>query len=295
MYAVDFSDAPGAAEYRGRLERAGIEARRRYRDHLAAVLDLHGSPAPGAFANVALDGLTDWRYVETGERCRCSCHPRLPESDFHDYGFGRVCAQTPQDRRRAFDQWRNDIQAFWRSPEGQRIRATESAAEGELDAWLAAQPDVIVHSHGGLAPEQWRGEVDGHTFYFRERHDEWRIELDLRPSGRIVRAVVGTDRDGEARYEERELDEGDVIARGTTDVDRYGATPIERAKFIVDTIRVHLARETCTLHAGICHRSKHCSAPRSAGAHPAVPVCPTPDEGSRRAHKQDHDRATVLG
>lgn len=34
-------------------------------------------------------------------------------------------------------------------------------------------------------PEEWHGEVDGHSFYFRERHDEWRIVLDLRPSGRF--------------------------------------------------------------------------------------------------------------
>ena len=249
FYVFDFSDAPGAAEYRERIERARTEARRRYRDHLAAVFDLHGSSAPDALADVALDAFMVWRYVESGERCSCSCHPRLPDSDFHDYGFGCVCTQAPEDRRRAFDQWRSDIGAFWRSPEGQQIRAAERAAEAELEAWLAAQPGVIVHSHGGLAPEQWRGEVDGHTFYFHERHDEWRIELDMRPSGRFARAVVSTDLDGEARYEQRELDEGDVIANGTTDVEGYGTTPVERAKFIVDTIGVHLSREACTLHA----------------------------------------------
>jgi hypothetical protein len=40
-----------------------------------------------------------------------------------------------------------------------------------------------------------------------------------------------------------------VIAHGTTGVDNYGATPVERAKFIFDTIRVYLARQACTLHA----------------------------------------------
>jgi hypothetical protein len=249
IYVVDFSDAPGAAEYRERIERARIEARRRYRHHLAVVFDLHGSCDPDALAEIALDALTAWRNVESGERCPCSCHPRLPESDFHDYGFGCVCAQTPEERRRAFDRWRNHIRAFWRSPEGQRIRAAERAGEAELEAWLAAQPGVIVHSHGGIAPEQWRGEVEGRTVYFRERHDEWRVEIDLRPRGRLARVFVGTDRDGEARYEEREFDEGDVIAHGTTDVDGYGSSLVERAKFIVDTIRVYLAHEACTLHA----------------------------------------------
>lgn len=245
---INFSDAPGAAEHRERLEQARITARRRYHDYLAAVFDLHSSTDPGAFADLALDALMGWRYVESGEPCPCSCHPRLPESDFHDYGFGCGCARTAEDRRHAMDKWRDEREAFWESPEGKRIRADARAAETQLEAWLAAQRGVVVHSHGGFAPEQWRGEVDGHTFCFRERSDVWRIELDMRPSGRFARAFVGTDPDGEARYEERELDEGDVIAHGTSDVDGYGTTAVERAKFIVDIIRIHLAREACNLH-----------------------------------------------
>ena len=237
-----------AAEYRERIERARSEARSRYRDHLAAVFERHGVAEPGELADVALDALTVWRYIDSGERCRCSCHPRLPESDLHDYGFDCVCARTPEDRRRAFNQWRNSIEEFWRSPEGQRITAAEQAADAELQAWLAEQNGVIVHSHGGLAPEQWRGTVDGHSFYFRERHDEWRIELDLRPSGRFVRTVAGTANDGTVSYQERALDEGDVIASGTTDSEGYGTTPVERAQFIVDTIRIHLTRQACTHH-----------------------------------------------
>jgi hypothetical protein len=216
-------------------------------DYLAAVFDLHSSTDPGVLADVALDALTLWRHVESGKPCACSCHPRLPESDFHDYGFGCVCARTARIVD-ALDKWRNDIEAFWQSPEGKRIAAAEHAAEAELEAWLAALRGVVVRSHGGFAPEQWRGEVDGHTFYFRERGDEWRIELDMRPSGRLARAFAGTHVDGEARYQERELDEDDAIARGTTDVDGYGTTPVERARFIVDTIRVHLAREACSRH-----------------------------------------------
>lgn len=46
----------------------------------------------------------------------------------------------------------------------------------------------------------------------------------------------------------KELDKGDVIAYGTTDDDGYGTTPVERAQFIIDTIRIHLVRKACTLH-----------------------------------------------
>jgi hypothetical protein len=51
IYVFDFSNAPGAAEYRERLEHARTLARQRYRDHLAAVFDLHGTPDPDALAD----------------------------------------------------------------------------------------------------------------------------------------------------------------------------------------------------------------------------------------------------
>lgn len=99
-----------------------------------------------------------------------------------------------------------------------------------------------------MCPEQWRGAVDGHTFYFRERHDHWRIELDLRPTGHFHRVWTGGSLDDEASYELREAEEGDVIAEGVTDAPGYGETPVERAQMIVTTIRDHLRRQTCEVH-----------------------------------------------
>lgn len=247
---TNFSGDLSAADYRERVDRARSEARRRYSDHLAAVFARHHVADPGELVDAALNALTVWRYVDSDEQCRCSCHPRLPESDLHDYGFDCVCARPPQERRRAVRQWLDDLEAFWQSPDGLQIKAAEQAAEAALQAWLADQHGVTVHGHGGLCPEQWTGEVDGHRFYFRERHTEWRIEIDLRPSGRFVRVVTGTDNDGTTRYTERELDDGDVIAYGTTDIEGYGRTPLERAQFIIDTIRIHIARQTCTYHQG---------------------------------------------
>lgn len=90
--------------------------------------------------------------------------------------------------------------------------------------------------------------VDGHHFFFRERHDHWRIELDLRPSGRFYKAWTGGDLDDDANFELREFEQGDVIAEGATSVDGYGATPVDRAQFIVDTIRAHLLRSACDVH-----------------------------------------------
>jgi hypothetical protein len=63
-----------------------------------------------------------------------------------------------------------------------------------------------------------------------------------------VRAITGTDTDGTIRHQEHESVEGDVIASGTTDTEGSSTTPVERAQFILDTIRVYLARQACTHH-----------------------------------------------
>lgn len=65
---------------------------------------------------------------------------------------------------------------------------------------------------------------------------------------RFIRTVDGGDDDGTRRYGQRELTEGDVIADGTTTTEGYGATPVERAQFLAETIRIHLARQACSHH-----------------------------------------------
>ena len=114
IYVVDFSDAPSAAECREQIEQTRNEARRRYPDYLTTVFDLHSATDPGMLADVALDALTLWRHVDGCEGCECSCHPRIPKSDFHDYGFSCVCTRTPEDRRRALDKLREDRDTFWK-------------------------------------------------------------------------------------------------------------------------------------------------------------------------------------
>lgn len=101
-----------------------------------------------------------------------------------------------------------------------------------------------------MCPEQWWGSVQGRKFYFRERHGDWRIEFDLRPSGRFSKVWKGGALDNEDSFEQREIDEGDVIAEGVVGVPGYGRSPRERADFIVRVIRDHLRRTTCTIHAG---------------------------------------------
>jgi hypothetical protein len=144
----------------------------------------------------------------------------------------------------------DDMAEFGRSPDGQRLQADHEAAEADLQAWLAAQPGVVVHSHGGSAPEQWEGAVDGHSFYFRERDTEWDIEIDLRPCGRVMRAGDTGNDGGTTPNQRDEIVEGDVIATGRTTAQGYGVSPRERAAFIVAAIREHLTRQACT-HSGL--------------------------------------------
>lgn len=136
-------------------------------------------------------------------------------------------------------QWRAVPTSFWRSLEG------KPAEDDELRDWLATQNEIVIHSHGEFAPENWTGSVDGHNFSFRERHGQWDIEIDHRPSGRHVKQVTGTQLDGTATYRTRELEVGDLIASGTTDAAGYGATTVERAQFIINMVRTHLTRQSC--------------------------------------------------
>ncbi|MDQ4071120.1 MAG: hypothetical protein M3203_16865 [Actinomycetota bacterium] len=243
LYLLSFGDEADAARRRAEQKREQEEARGRYVDYLAAASARFGdSLTRRQLAAAYLDALTMWNDVESGEPCVCSCHPRLPYGGFHDAGFRCVCRQPHAERTRWFDEWMSGIDEFWASPEGQALKAEEEAEKRALEKWLAAEPGVTVHSHGGCAPEQWWGVVDGHSFYFRERHELWRIELDLRPTGRFVTALV------DGGTEERELEEGDVIADGTAGVAGYGEGLVGRIEFIVRTIRRHLGREDCDIH-----------------------------------------------
>jgi hypothetical protein len=236
--------------WRAERERIREQSRRRHLERMEEALALADAytDAPRQRAEAVLDGFFGGVHRDTGDRCGCSCHPQLPETDLHDYGADCSCRHTAEERRARWLTWQAEQDAFWASSEGRQIATARQAEEDALASWLAAQSGVVVTSHGGWAPEQWHGSVDGHTFYFRERHDHWHIELDLAPSGRFARVWRGGDPTDAAALDSVELDEGEVVAEGTTAADGYGDTPLERARFLVDTIRTHLRRRGCTTH-----------------------------------------------
>lgn len=192
LHVIKFPRDP---ERESERDRQRAEVRRRYHGQVAMTLiELGLNPGEvAAWSESILDRLFIVLPREGGAPCRCSCHPRLPDSDFHDYGFSCVCRLTAEERRRHTDEWRAHLAALWNSPEAAAERARRQAEENELASWLAGQPDVVISSYGGWAPEQWRGSVADHSFYFRERHDCWRIELDQEPSGRFVQTWQGGD------------------------------------------------------------------------------------------------------
>ncbi|MUL78967.1 hypothetical protein [Mycolicibacterium sp. CBMA 226] len=248
LHTSDGADVPTWAQSREQRDHAQAQAHSRYLDHLTAVLTQCGVADPAELAETVLDALLVWRDVDSGTPCRCSCHPQLPDSSRHDYGFTCPCSQLGGERSRSWENWRNTIEAYWSSPEGQQIAAAEQAADAEFADWLTTQDSVTMSRLADFAPEQWTGEIDGHRFEFRERHGQWNIEIDQHPSGRYIQHVAGTDPDGTLVYREREIEEGEHIGSGTTADEGYGSTLIERARFIIDKIRTHLTRQTCRYH-----------------------------------------------
>jgi hypothetical protein len=148
LHVIKFPRDP---EREAERDRQHAEMLRRYRGQVAMTLiELGLNPGEVAvWSESILDRLFIVLPREGGEPCRCSCHPRLPDSDFHDYGFSCSCRLTAEERRRHAEEWQADLAAFWNSPEAAARRARRQGEENELASWLAGRPDVVISSYGG--------------------------------------------------------------------------------------------------------------------------------------------------
>jgi hypothetical protein len=236
VYIVDFGgddDERTRREAERNAERERL--RSRYTRHLitrAAIDELAAQRVVAA--------LFDPRDRE-GRRCECSCHPRL--STQHGDGFDCACMWDEARRAEEARRW----ERLWDSREVSVLREAHEREETEIAAWIAGQPGVDARRTSSMAPEQWEGTVDGHSFYFRERGGCWRIELDLQDNGRFAQRLVRVSEDGELVTEPVPVMEGEVIAEGIDS--QLGATAEEHIAFIVRTISDHLWRAQCD-HAG---------------------------------------------
>ncbi len=232
VYIVRFGGDP--EEFRDRQEAELLRLRDRYVRHLVATANVDEATAERVIA-VLLDHRTP-----DGRPCPCSCHPRL--SDQHDDGFDCSCGWDEArraERSRSFTRLLDN-------PAAEALREQHASDEAAISGWLAGEPAVTAERTSWFAPEQWTGTIDGHSFYFRERHGMWHIELDLEPSGRFAERVVDV-RDGEFVTEPEPILEGTVIAEGADS--QLRTRPVDHLAFIVTTIRDHLWARECD-HAG---------------------------------------------
>jgi hypothetical protein len=236
LYIVDFS---GGEDERARREAERASEQRRlqaaYVQHLVAEADIDELAAERVVA-----ALFDRRDAD-GRECGCGCHPRL--SAQHGDGFDCRCTWDEARRAEAANRWTR----FRDSEAVAELRAENAREESAIASWLAGQTGVVAERTTPIAPEQWEGMVDGHSFYFRERGGHWRIELDLRENGRFAQRFVDVAEDGGLVTEPVALESGDVIAEGVES--GLGQTPVDHITFIVERIRDHLWRESCD-HAG---------------------------------------------
>jgi hypothetical protein len=232
IFVVDFSD-DGERARRDAAEQTRL--RDRYVSLLIDAVALERPVAERVFAVL-------FEHVHrSGRVCACGCHPRL--SALHDDGFDCRCTW---DATREADEKMHWLAAF-DDPAYDGLRQSHAAEEADIGAWLGGQTGVEANRKTSYAPEQWEGTVDGHTFYFRERHGFWRLELDLVPTGDFANRLVDVGEDGELVTEPVPIEAGEVIAEGIDS--ELGESPIDHLAFIVRAIRDRLWARQCD-HAG---------------------------------------------
>lgn len=170
-----------------------------------------------------------------GGQCPCGCHPRF--ATLHDGGFDCSCRWTVEQRKAAHE----DLLAG--GPWLDELRRATAREQRQVESWLSQHTGVVAERTCLAAPEVWEGEIDGRSFHFRERHGEWRIELDLAPHGQFAQRLTGHTPEGDMITEPVELTSGVEIAHGLDD--DLGETAVEHLEFIVGTVRAHLQAETC--------------------------------------------------
>jgi hypothetical protein len=198
-----------------------------YERHLAKQFDLESAGQVRLVLALLYGDLDEKGY------CFCPCHSSLGETpkDSPDCPCGweeerrRYAARRSAPRR---------VRQHGSLPEAVAALRRRDEEERAIAEWLAAHPGVEATLTCDFSPEQWEGTVDGHIFYFRERHGRWRLEID------------GDESAGR---------EGTEIASGLDDV--LGDDFVSHLSCIVETVRDHLRAETCS-HAGALAFCPHC-------------------------------------
>lgn len=182
------------------------------------------------------------RDMQAALECACSCHDGAEK--LHDGGITCPCQQTQEERAASLDEALRALSAWQDDPEYQAARA---AAEAEFSA-AADALGAHIEQHGGGAPYIIIGNVDGQSFYFRERSDWWTVEIaDLK--------------NGETwRYDTASI----LVAEGSSDalVDAGAGYEPVALRIAVEAVRTFLTRRACT-HPGESTWCADCGVKRS--------------------------------
>ncbi len=114
------------------------------------------------------------RDIDKAADCPCSCHPSPASRSLHEGGVRCPCQLTEAERAEFWDHW---LEATDEDAEASR---KEDEARAEL-AEAAAELDVEAEVRCWAFPFVVAGVCDGRSFYLRERHGHWRVEVAADP------------------------------------------------------------------------------------------------------------------
>ena len=114
------------------------------------------------------------RDIDRAADCPCSCHPSPASSTLHEGGVECPCQLTEAERAERWDRLFADIR------EAAKVSKEEDDARAEL-AQAAAEFNVDAEVRSSAFPFVVAGTCDGRSFFLRERHGQWRIEVAADP------------------------------------------------------------------------------------------------------------------
>lgn len=148
-----------------------------FEEQARAMRDDYAAARPARLAVLATGPAL--RDIDKAADCRCSCHPSPASPSLHEGGARCPCQLTEAERAelwdRVFEYTDEEAEALERREKEEdeaRAQLAEAAAELDVDTGVEcwAYPFVVA------------GTCDGRSFFLRERHGHWRVEVAADPS-----------------------------------------------------------------------------------------------------------------
>ena len=165
------------------------------------------------------------RDIEKAADCVCSCHPSPASWSVHEGGAECPCQLTAVERAERWDRLFKHIGEVAEASKREDNALAEAAAELDVDAEVrcSAFPFVVA------------GTCDGRSFYLRERHGHWRVEVAADPGCADLWGTSGSL--------------GIEIARGDA-ADLFDAdgetSPVVALRLAMRAVRLSTLRDRCS-------------------------------------------------